>query len=73
MTHLSNMSTASPGNHKNYSKWFILITAIFITCLITANIIAVKLVSIAGFILPAAIIIFPLSYIVRFNPLLVGE
>jgi uncharacterized integral membrane protein (TIGR00697 family) len=47
-----------------YSKWFVLVAAIFVTCLITANIIAVKLVSIAGFILPAAIIIFPLSYIV---------
>jgi uncharacterized integral membrane protein (TIGR00697 family) len=47
-----------------YSKWFVLVSAIFVTCLITANIIAVKLASIAGFILPAAIIIFPLSYIV---------
>ena len=47
-----------------YSKWFVLVTAIFITCLITANIIAVKLIDLSGFILPAAIIIFPLSYIV---------
>jgi queuosine precursor transporter len=47
-----------------YSKWLLLIAAIFVTCLITANIIAVKLVSIAGFVLPAAVIIFPLSYIV---------
>jgi uncharacterized integral membrane protein (TIGR00697 family) len=51
-------------NRGHYSKWFVIVTAIFITCLITANIIAVKLVSIAGFILPAAIIIFPISYIV---------
>jgi uncharacterized integral membrane protein (TIGR00697 family) len=47
-----------------YSKWFVLVAAIFVTCLITANIIAVKLIDLAGFILPAAIIIFPLSYIV---------
>jgi uncharacterized integral membrane protein (TIGR00697 family) len=45
------------------SQRFIVIAAIFITCLITANIIAVKLISIGGLILPAAIIIFPLSYI----------
>jgi len=45
------------------SQRFIAISAIFITCLITANIIAVKLISIGGLILPAAIIIFPLSYI----------
>lgn len=33
------------------------------TCLIVANIIAVKLVSILGLVVPAAIIIFPVSYI----------
>lgn len=45
------------------SHRFVIITALFITCLITANIIAVKVVSIGPFILPAAIVIFPLSYI----------
>jgi queuosine precursor transporter len=45
------------------SPWFILITAIFVTCLITANIIAVKLVDLGGFIVPSAVIIFPISYI----------
>jgi uncharacterized integral membrane protein (TIGR00697 family) len=46
-----------------YSQWFILVTAIFITCLITANITAVKLVGVFGLVLPAAVIIFPISYI----------
>jgi uncharacterized integral membrane protein (TIGR00697 family) len=46
-----------------YSFWFLLCCAIFITCLITSNIIAVKLIEIFGIVLPAAIIIFPLSYI----------
>ena len=46
------------------SPWFVIIVALFITCLITANIIAVKLISLYGFILPAAILIFPLSYII---------
>jgi uncharacterized integral membrane protein (TIGR00697 family) len=59
---MSNATTESQRGY--YSKWFVLVAAIFVTCLITANIIAVKLVSLAGFILPAAIIIFPLSYIV---------
>src|SRR3990170_8115828 len=45
------------------SHRFVIITALFITCLITANIIAVKVVNIGPFILPAAIVIFPLSYI----------
>jgi len=46
-----------------YSHWFVIIVAVFFTCLITANIIAVKLVDLFGLILPAAIFIFPLSYI----------
>ena len=45
------------------SQRLIVVAAIFITCLITANIIAVKLINISGLVLPAAIIIFPLSYI----------
>ncbi len=46
-----------------YSYRFIVISAIFVTCLITANIIAVKLVSVGGLVVPAAVIIFPISYI----------
>jgi uncharacterized integral membrane protein (TIGR00697 family) len=38
--------------------------AVFITCLITANITAVKLVQIGQLIVPAAIVIFPVSYII---------
>jgi len=56
------------------SQRFLVIAAVFITCLITANIIAVKLITLGvepiklGLLrlpapLPAAIVIFPLSYI----------
>ena len=41
----------------------IVIAALFVTCLITANIIAVKIISVSSLLLPAAIIVFPLSYI----------
>jgi uncharacterized PurR-regulated membrane protein YhhQ (DUF165 family) len=47
----------------NVSHRLVIITAIFVTCLITANVIAVKLISFGPVILPAAIFIFPLSYI----------
>jgi len=60
------MPTASyqtSGKVQSYSQWFVLVTAVFITCLITANITAVKLVSMFGLVVPAGIIIFPLSYI----------
>jgi len=47
----------------NVSHRLVIITAIFITCLITANIIAVKVISLGAIILPAAIFVFPISYI----------
>jgi uncharacterized integral membrane protein (TIGR00697 family) len=51
------------SEHSRYSHWFLLTASIFITCLITSNIIAVKFIYIFGLVLPAAIIIFPISYI----------
>lgn len=57
------MTLQSKPNTVAYSKWFVLVTAVFVTCLITANITAVKLVSVFGRTLPAAIAIFPVSYI----------
>lgn len=47
-----------------YSGRFVVLVAVFVACLIGANITAVKLISLGGLILPAAIIVFPLSYIV---------
>jgi hypothetical protein len=37
---------------------------LFIACLLTANVIATKLVTVGGLILPAGLIVFPLSYVV---------
>ncbi len=45
------------------STWFVLVVAVFITCLLTANIISVKLVSLWELVVPAGVIIFPISYI----------
>ena len=46
-----------------HSYWFVATAAIFTTCLIASNIIAVKLIEIRGIVLTAGIIIFPVSYI----------
>jgi uncharacterized integral membrane protein (TIGR00697 family) len=43
---------------------FVSVAALFVTCLLTANIIAPKLIVVWGVVLPVAVIIFPLSYIV---------
>jgi uncharacterized integral membrane protein (TIGR00697 family) len=47
----------------NISYRLVIISAIFITSLITANTIAVKVINLGPFIVPAAIFVFPLSYI----------
>jgi uncharacterized integral membrane protein (TIGR00697 family) len=47
----------------NVSYRFVIISTLFVTCLITANILFVKQIPLGPLVLPAAIIIFPLSYI----------
>jgi uncharacterized integral membrane protein (TIGR00697 family) len=39
------------------------LTGVFVTCLIVSNIIAIKPIAVGSFFLPAAIVIFPVSYI----------
>ncbi len=52
--------STAPVRHSN---WFLIVAALFVTCLVVSNIIAVKVIDVAGLVLPAAIIIFPVSYI----------
>ncbi len=44
-------------------RWYSFLTAVFVTTLVISNIIAVKLVQIAGLTLPAAVVLFPIAYI----------
>jgi uncharacterized integral membrane protein (TIGR00697 family) len=46
-----------------FSYRFVVITALFVTCLLTANIIASKIVAFGTISLPAAVVVFPFSYI----------
>jgi queuosine precursor transporter len=43
---------------------FLVFAGLFVTCLLTANVIATKLVAVGGLVLPAGVVIFPISYIV---------
>lgn len=52
-------------NHAVKGRYYQLLTVIFIASLISANIIAVKIIGIFGFVVPAGIIIFPVSYIIN--------
>lgn len=52
-------TTASP----RITGLYLTFTALFVAFLITSNVIAVKLIQVGGRILPAAIVLFPLTYI----------
>jgi queuosine precursor transporter len=49
---------------RGYSGWYVILAALFVTCLIVANIIAVKILVLPfGLFVPAGVVIFPLSYL----------
>ncbi len=51
------------GEHTSYSPVFLGLTSLFITCLLISNIIASKLMQVGGMVLPSAVILFPVTYI----------
>lgn len=51
------------GRREGYSLSFVVVVALFVTTLIAANITAVKLVGFWGLVLPAGVVVFPVSYI----------
>ena len=57
------MQTAARPAPAPVSAWFLIVACLFVTCLIVSNILAAKLAVIFGLILPAAVILFPVSYI----------
>ena len=56
--------TDSRKDQERYSVWFVLVVALFVTTLITANIAAVKVLTLFGIAMDAGTLIFPISYIV---------
>jgi uncharacterized integral membrane protein (TIGR00697 family) len=51
------------GNSKEFSPVFLVLACLFVTFLLLSNIIAGKLIQVAGLALPAAVILFPLTYL----------
>ncbi|MGE5549900.1 MAG: queuosine precursor transporter [Bacteroidota bacterium] len=49
--------------NEKVSVLFLVLTTVFVTCLLISNIIVGKLISIFGIVLPAAVILFPLTYL----------
>lgn len=52
-------------NKEKYSKIFIILCSISITCLLVSNIITVKTINIFGLIFTAADVLFPITYILN--------
>lgn len=48
---------------KNVSSLYVILGCLFVTCLLISNIIAGKLISVFGMVLPAAVVLFPVTYI----------
>lgn len=54
----------SDGNiRSNVSRMFMGLGVVYVTCLLLSNLIAGKLIAVGGLILPAAVILFPITYI----------
>jgi uncharacterized integral membrane protein (TIGR00697 family) len=58
------MKAANQPMQETTSPLFLFFAVLFIACILSANIIAVKIISLFGFFVPAGIIIFPISYII---------
>lgn len=51
------------GESSGYSHRYVIVVAVFVTCLIVANIMAVKIIGLFGLVFDAGTLIFPISYI----------
>lgn len=51
------------NSEQKFSSLFLFTACLFVTCLLISNIIAGKLIHIGGIVLPAAVMLFPLTYI----------
>jgi uncharacterized integral membrane protein (TIGR00697 family) len=52
-----------PAGEGSRGRWYPVVVGLFVATLIVSNIIAVKLVSLFGLTVPAAILLFPVAYI----------
>lgn len=60
---LSEIFQQMVQHESRFSSFFVAVVALFVTCLVISNVIAVKLAMVQGLVLPAGIIIFPVSYL----------
>lgn len=51
-------------NSNNNSNTFLLLTVIYVTCILIANILAAKIINIFGIALASGILVFPITYII---------
>ena len=47
----------------SFSSTFLFLSSLFVTCLLVSNVIAGKLITVFGVVLPSAVMLFPITYI----------
>jgi uncharacterized integral membrane protein (TIGR00697 family) len=52
-----------PKESRDVSRLYVIIGCLFVTCLLISNMVAGKLITVLGTALPAAVILFPITYI----------
>ncbi|HHW29915.1 MAG TPA: queuosine precursor transporter [Syntrophomonadaceae bacterium] len=52
-----------PKESRNVSRLYVILGCLFVTCLLISNMVAGKLITVLGKALPAAVILFPITYI----------
>lgn len=60
----TRQSLSPNRNQSHYSLWFVTVVVVFVTSLLTATITAVKMGEVFGLLLPAGVVVFPISSIV---------
>lgn len=53
------------NNNKTYSELFLILSIIFVTCLLMSNVLAAKLLKIGAYSITAGALVFPISYIIN--------
>ena len=51
--------------NESFSPVFVFVCALFCVCLVLSNLLAAKIFQVGGFFLPAAVLVFPISYILN--------
>jgi queuosine precursor transporter len=65
MQNLNSLPKASDGASRSLTVIFMLLSVLFVVCLIVSNLIEIKVVDLGWFTVTAGVVVFPFSYIIN--------